>query len=194
MKFYKIYLVSLSYRKLDPLLYAFTDKKKLKERFEKERDMNTFRIIESRDKEEFHYLVHYNNRLMLKDIILETSADDELNRRMPIHVVGTRREEDDLAKSIEDYLNFHVRKFKTPPWIFNKKYYLALDSLMYVKLYQWSRYQNGLPFHEDPEIIYTSDIIGRDYDSPDAIIEKNTDDFRYDEFAIFLEMYGGTMR
>ena len=79
MKLYKIYLVQFAdHSQLEPLLYAFTDKKRYVNKFMKLRNKEVFRVIEKPEaKEEFQRLSHFSSTLMLKDIPLITSTDDD---------------------------------------------------------------------------------------------------------------------
>ena len=186
MKLYKIYLVQFAdHSQLEPLLYAFTDKKRYVNKFMKLRNKEVFRVIEKPEaKEEFQRLSHFSSTLMLKDIPLITSTDDDLQKTITIHIIGTRREENEVAMTIEGYTDIWRSCFKANPNLFNEKYREALELLLYDGLYNWARCDPAIPFYDenDFEMIHFYETKGRSIDK-----------FRYDEFAIFLERFGATI-
>ena len=167
---------------LVPYLYGFTDKKDLYKRFKETRNMDKFSIIKDEiDKDELFILKHKYYGLELKEIILKTRNLSDPTKVSKIVVVGTRREEEDVIHYIEDLFNFISRSMKIPIDCFTEKYQKILKTLGYDKIYNWSRM-----VLKDLDIEYC--YIGGEEN------RRLTEDFSIDEFSVFMEVYGGTLK
>lgn len=183
MKLYKIYFIRTDDgREIEPILYAFTKVKEYAEEFMNTRKKKYYRLIVRDDaKREYESLVHMYDQLMLKEIPLKTYDPEKFNNEGCIVVVGTRREENEVEKTLADFIIVFKDCFKVDPNLFAPEYREALHTLRYDLLYAWNLKQDGLPFAMDPSNLLKDG-------------EKISDVIRFDEFQMFCMMFGGTFK
>lgn len=172
-------------------LYAFTDDKKMCNKFMKERNMDLFIYIKSEATKELYvnfankysgskldeYEYYYKDpRYISKKE--KRSADEWLVAK----IVSTWTERAMISDITEIGLSEGEggMDYRGNPFILKKKYFNALRKLQYVDL--WKVYTN---MKEDA--IYTVNRLGLDEETE---LDYSTPDISYDELELFLFQYG----
>lgn len=121
-------------------LYAYTDRKYLAKMFERQRNMDKFKVkIKDLTKEDVHNMA-YDYRTLMLDIIDITFYDDELNKKYKVDYALTTGEKLEFihkctAVSLKVYNNVW-----TSPLIFNKEIQKALFTLNYYTYHLYIAY------------------------------------------------------
>lgn len=181
MTYYKFYLIPVLRENLqmDPTLYAFTNEKNLMKKFMEQRNKKCFRCLETESsKEEYELLYHQYPMLVLKEIPLRTKDEESITDYSVVKLIGTKREEDELEKFIDDFAFIYEKYLMINPEKFCKPYQKALRALKYDVMHVWALRQRGVPF-----------AIDRNKE-----MLKKIQDLKFDELALFYYKFGATLK
>ena len=153
-------------------LYAYTDRKELKERFLLERNKKKFKLKKKKlTKEEIHILTEEYNEGYLEEFPFVTKfLHKEQYRVIKVSLVITKMERISISNLASSLIYQKIWEYIIyPPDLFQEKFLPALQFISYLEAYEYlynDTYQND-------DILY---------------------DFSPDYFGFFLDLYGDLMK
>lgn len=172
-------------RRLNPILYGLTDKKKQAEEFRNFRNMN---LIVEREKEvskkELMCLFSEFSFAVLTYVECTTHTPDSFITPTKLTLLCTSSEAMSILVKAEDVLPKKFKDCMIDVSMFDDDIIQSLYKLGYFYIYQWLLY-NGYIYQElDP---YFDGI----KDNPEILTDVK---IKYDEFSIFMYLYGNTVK
>ena len=164
-------------------LYALTNNKKLAKEFMNQRNMDMF-ILRKSKMEEDEYITFANRNSSSVLSPYEYTYYDRNNnfKECDTTIVSTWNEREILSAIMDDTAQIdETLSYDVVPFIFDKKYVKALDTLGYVAF--WKLYGNVNKYRDvltEEELDFADD-----YSFPDV---------KYDEVSLFINMYSYTMK
>lgn len=161
---------------VEPNLYAFTNNKKYKDKFIKQRDMSKFmyKKIEDISKDEYFKLVAKYRGYELHEGTFKTV--NEFDVKTSVTLVCTYKEEESTVLSDWCDLFDDIKERLVDAQIFKEDYIKALGLLEYFNVYL---------FYNGKARYWT------EYYEP---VRSTLPDFRIDELKVFLKKYGNTFK
>lgn len=183
----KIWLYYIKLKNLTPSLYAFTNNKGYHKKFEKERNDELFVIKEKEvSKEDYYDFANKHSHLNLKPCLYETYIEtDDGYKRNIVELICTYNEESSVILNFE-YINREIAKATSEVALrFNSKLMEALDDLYYYDFLKQKlngdTYWNMYEYNKT----YIAELDG---------LSESPFDYNYDYLAIFIKMYGYTLK
>ena len=185
MKFHVFYLKE---KDRQAYLYAYTDEKRLAQRFMDERDPEKFiyKEIKLNKEEGKRFQVRYSAACLgMRGFYTKNPLDS--SKKTTRRVCCTAHEEETVVLG-EDKIWEGLEDIWFDPTIFKEKYFKALETLLFMKyflFYKVKTVENAdsylKPYMEGKMIMYEDDPYSRDF-------------FHLDELMVFVDMYGYTFR
>jgi hypothetical protein len=165
-------------------LYAFTNNKKIYEKFRKERNMDKFIIHKKKiDKDELYKFRKMYDRFELHQSQFHTRT--EFGKFRTVKIICTFIEEETVILHADKIWN-EYKNILFDAKVFNSDYIKALEKICFITFYI---YQNGLDDLND--YFYTPYYNA--YGTPSELIrEIEQTPYEYDEFAVFLKFFKDT--
>lgn len=183
MKVYLFYRFKENQKRVEPYLYAYTEKKIHKDTFLKTRNMEIFYMKEEKMKKfDFTRFQDIHQGKLLSDFSFITRIDEFPTDSQHIHVVATIREGMQTHQISDSFFNLISREgIHDGVYALKKKYKKILSDMSYFSIMNWYGYDE-LPFLpiEQPKSL--------EYDL------FNDKKIIIDEFQYFLQCFGDTMR
>lgn len=178
-------------RRLEPVLYAYTNQKELYEKFKEVRDMNKF-LCTSREvtKDQYKDFIHQYPDQQLTETKFTTKDAEFPGTEISVNIVCTWSEEKTvIIESDESVLRLFTDKVFDPS-ILNMKIKTDLYKLGFFTIYQFL-YQN-MYIYKPLEGSEYSGVFHKDCLSGD--FQRKIQGVKADQFGMFMYLYGGTMK
>ena len=184
----KLYLMYIKLKELEPYLYAYTNNKDYYKRFKNERNEKLFTIKEKEvSKESYYDFAKKHKNLNLKECLFETykDIDDEYTRDV-ISLVCTYNEESSVILNFE-YISGEISKSTSEVALsFNSGIVDALNTLYY---FDFLKQKINRRVNE-----YNDTWFGSSYLDGINEMDESPIGYNYDYLAIFIKMYGYTLK
>lgn len=173
-----IYFIYKRGDELHPYLYAIALKKKLMEQFLHERKKNIFSVVEKNlSNEEINGIKTKYQKYILRRRGFETSSSSSFTGYDTIYLVTTEYEEMDVFVNSDKVLA-NISRYTLEETRYMKKDIIkALHKLHYFEIQKWGQ---------------TNELGISDY-FMSGIHEMNFNDYKVDNFGIFMFLYGETI-
>lgn len=188
----KVYMIYKKMKALEPLFYAYTDEKELKDKFFEQRNKNKFFYFkQDMTKDEFKLFKCKYYKYSLSEVSFKTKDINSLNNKGYVPIVVTGNEEFNTLISNDDVI-LELAKFTNPDegFILQDKYLNALIALRY---FQFCKYK------EEEELSFNPKSFNRKESNEYSYIINGINPFRkdsmeFDEYEVFMTKYKDTMK
>lgn len=189
----KVYAYYLKLPSLTPRLYAFTDQKDLAKGFEDQREPSMFirKKFEMKKKDYFVFKHDYPNSQLTSTQLLSKDSNDPTKRTL-VPIICTWEEEKNTISSQDSIYPEMFAKYMFDPSKFTIEIQRALYILGYFDMYKWL-YSSGYIYEMLDESIYDG-VMDIKYDDTDECIGVVNRIPEVDDFAVFMMLYGHTMK
>lgn len=174
-----VYFIYQKREGFTPFLYAYTEKKSIKDRFKDERNMSLFSITKNELSKKDLYRFEMDHRAYHLDVrAFETSTviDDSV-KRSHVYLVATELEEMSVFTNSDKIIEEIAKHTSSISKAFNKELLEALNTLYYFEIY---KYKHAFDY-------FVSGVYGFKPTTNDGL-------YRLDSFSVFYKLYGNTLK
>lgn len=177
-----VYLIYKKPENSEPSLYAFTDKKYLKESFCEEREMSLFSVVDREvSKEEYKHLSRSLHSYILGRRGFETNSSSSVlvSKKTHVYITATETEEMDVFIKSDVVMYEMAKHTDLIVKYFKDDIIKALNTIHYFEIYKFAN-PDDMDYFIEGVSPYT--------------IDAGNSNFKADMLSVFLYLYGNTMK
>lgn len=184
-------------RRLEPILYAYTNDIDYAKRFEEVRDMKKFQRVDREiSKDEFKDFVHQYSYQKLTKTAFITKDKEFPTKETKVEMICTWEEENSVIIQSDESVFQFFKDMMFNPFLLSKKLNKVLFTLGFFTIYQYL-YQNMYIFEPLKKDYYrgvfrddNADMASGDFDKESVVSQM----VKADQLEMFLYLYGGTIK